>query len=84
MRFLLGALVFFGLSTSHALLVGPLKIKGTVKSFDKDEVVLEQTNNIIKVPRSAFGKKNLVSGKKVTVALTTANWEKTQIIKKKK
>ncbi len=71
MKLLLTVLVLSLVSISaHAFIVGPVKVKGVVVSYNKKTVVLKSAGKQVRVPRSSIPKRfKLRTGKKVYALL---------------
>ena len=72
MKFLIfiSSLVFLLSYSSYGMVVGPVKVEGTVVKYDKEKVILDQNGQKITVPRSAIPKEfKLRTGEKVYALL---------------
>jgi hypothetical protein len=66
-----------------ALIAGPAKIVGTVKSFDDHTVTVASDKVSFQVPREFVGQKNLKTGEKIEILLSLEQAEKVKTEKLK-
>lgn len=66
-----------------ALIAGPSKIVGTIGSFDKKKVVVENAENKYEIPRDYISDKEIKPNNKVEILLSQEQIEKIKIQKKK-
>jgi len=67
----------------QALVAGPSKLEGTIKSFDENSVVVENKDNKYKIPKEFVAQKNLKAGAKIEILLSQEQIDKIRIEKKK-
>ena len=68
----------FGIETGEAY------VEGKIKSFTKNEVILETETTLISVPRNLVYEKSLVSGKNIRIPFLSKEESKIKITQKKK
>lgn len=85
MRTLLSILIIsiFVTSTAFALVAGPSKLVGKVKSFGPNVVTIDNEKATYKVPRQFITEKNLKVGSKIEVLLNNEQLGKIKVTKKK-
>jgi hypothetical protein len=75
---------FFATQPAAALVAGPARVIGTLKSFDTKKVVIESEEYRYEVPAEFVDTKNLKSGSKVEILLSLEQSDKVKAEKKKK
>lgn len=68
---------------SFALIAGPTKVEGKIKSFDNKIVVVEASEASFEVPRDFVAQKNLKAGEKIEILLSLEQSEKVKVQKSK-
>lgn len=80
------AVAFAVLTQSHpafALVAGPAKVVGTIKSFDDKSVLVENEESKYEIPKDFVAEKNLKAGNKIEITLSQEQVDKVKIEKKK-
>jgi hypothetical protein len=75
--------LLFSYSAAFALVAGPFKIVGTIKSFDQKTVKVEGDEATYEIPRDYFNDKDIKPDNKVEVLLSQEQVEKIKTQKKK-
>ena len=70
-------------NSAFALIAGPAKVIGTVKSFDEKYVLVENEESKYKIPKDYVAGKNLRAGNKIEITLSQEQVDKIKIEKKK-
>jgi hypothetical protein len=70
-------------STTFALIAGPARITGTIKSFDDKVVVVENDKSKYEIPKNFVNEKDLKADKKVEILLSQEQSDQVKIQKKK-
>lgn len=69
--------------SAFALVAGPAKVVGVVKSFDDKSVLVENDEIKYEIPKSFVAEKNLKAGNKIEITLSQEQADKIKIEKKK-
>ena len=69
--------------SAFALVAGPAKVVGTVKSFDDKAVIVENEESKYEIPKDFVAEKNLKAGNKIEITLSQEQVDKVKIEKKK-
>lgn len=75
--------VFIQSPTAFALVAGPAKIVGAIKSFDTKVVIVENEDHRYEVPKDFVAEKNLKVGNEIEITLSQEQTDKVKIEKKK-
>jgi hypothetical protein len=69
--------------SAFALVAGPAKVVGTVKSFDDKAVIVENEESNFEIPKAFVAEKNLKSGNKIEITLSQEQVDKVKVEKRK-
>jgi hypothetical protein len=75
--------ILLSFTTSFALIAGPAKVIGIVRSYDDKSVSIDGEEAKYEVPKEFIAEKNLKAGAKIEVMLSQEQIEKVKIEKKK-
>ncbi len=70
-------------ANAFALVAGPSRIQGTIKSFDERTVLVESDDAKFEIPRDLVAEKLLKVGGKIEVLLSIDQTKKVKVIKKR-